>query len=218
VYIATGGLNTYGGKITGNIAQEAHSGGGVYAGGGIGFRGGEITGNIAQKAHSGGGVYIAGGEFWDPGASGILVIEGNIACGADSGGGVYVAGGTFNPRGTIRGNFTPGWGYNCGVYVKSTSGEAFKMEHDAKVTDDNIVFLCDGAVIYVSSLNVLPGEIIATIIHENPISEITPLLRAYNYVGYTGNFDKFQYGSLPGYIDSTPVPGAGGDMYALYKE
>jgi hypothetical protein len=220
VYVA-GGLSTYGGEITGNIAQEARSGGGIYAVSGVSVRGGEITDNIAKGAHSGGGVYIAGGEFWEPAAYGILVIEGNTARGADSGGGAYVAGGVFNPRGTIRGNLTPGRGYNCGVYVESTAQKAFTMEFDAKMADDNIVFLADGATIYVSSLrNVSSGDIIATIIHENPTSGITPLLRAYNNAGYTANFDKFEYGIGPGYIDPTPIQGTGGDTdcYALYKE
>jgi hypothetical protein len=221
VYIAAmGGLTFYAGKITSNIAEEASSGGGIYTSGGVSFIGGEIKENIAQGADSGGGVYIIGGQFWDPPASGTIVIEENIASGADSGGGAYVAGGIFNPRGTIRGNTTPGIsGYDYGVYVKSSSGEAFTMEFDAKVADDNIVFLSSGAVIYISGLRVSPGEIIATIIHESPISGTTPLLRAHN--SRKDDFDKFQYIPHIPPIYVTPVQGTGGDTlywYGIYTE
>jgi hypothetical protein len=218
VYVADEHFNFFGGEITGNIAQETDSGGGVYvAGGEFLFYRGDLKGNTAYGADSGGGVYVAGGTFSDNKIPATMVIEGNIAYGADSGGGAYVAGGTFNPRGTIRGNTTPGMNYNCGVYVKSTSDSAFQMIHDAKVADDNMVFLSSGAVIHFANLYVSPGEIIATIIHENPISGITRLLRTYTI--YKDDLNKFQYGIASGSI--TPVQGTSMEAsywYGIYKE
>jgi hypothetical protein len=218
VYVASGGLNFFGGAIKDNVAQEVHSGGGVYVVGGVQYYGGELKGNIAQEAYSGGGVYMAGGNFSDSAAYGLTVIEGNIAYEAYSGGGVYVAAGGFNPRGKIRGNFTPGMGYNCGVYVKSTANGAFTMEYDAKVANDNLVFLSDGAMIYVGSLRASSGDTVATIIHEAPVSGITALLRSYTEGTMISHIGKFQYGIPSGYIDSTPVLGGDGYYYGIYKE
>jgi hypothetical protein len=221
IYVAAGEFNFLRGEITSNIAQEAYSGGGVYiADGKFEHYEGDLKGNIAQEAHSGGGVYVAGGSFSNLTIPATLVIEGNTASGADSGGGAYIAGGFFNPRGEIRGNFTPGMGYNCGVYVKSTSYDAFYMIHDAKVADDNLVFLSSGAMIHCSTLYASAGETVATIIHENPIDGITRLLWTYGLTAMNDHINKFHYAISPGYIDSTAVQGTGGDTYwyGIYKE
>ena len=104
VYVSSGTFNMYGGSITGNKAQDAQGGGGVYVYSGSGtfnMYGGSITGNRATG--DGGGVYKSGSNssFNMYGGS----ITGNTA--NSYGGGVYVDGGGFTMSGgTIGGTKT----------------------------------------------------------------------------------------------------------------
>jgi hypothetical protein len=225
VFSRGGQLN--GGTIAENTAWGNASGGGVCVANSRNFSvtAGAITGNIAQGAGSGGGVYVDDNGLFELGVtsgSHTTEVKDNIAYGADSGGGVYVAGWTrIYDLAEIQGNKTPTQGvYNCGVYVENTAPKAFEIDGSAKVTDDNIVFLAEDAVINFGRLRILDGEFSANIIHENPISGITRLLWTNDIRTVNGDYvNKFLYNGSSGKI--TPEQGTGGDAsywYGIYTE
>jgi hypothetical protein len=207
------------GEITHNIARETDSGGGVYAAGSLSLTGGALMYNTACKTYSGGGVYVADGGsiFNDPGIQ-MMGLRNNTAYGGDSGGGLYVADGGRSSfqNAEIQGNTTPdimqSKNYNCGVYVKSTLKGAFGIYLGTKVGSDNIVFLSNGATIWLWHPSA-PGGIIAIIKHENllPGTLLFRAERAEDLVYCTMYFD---YGG-PGYITTT---GADWEWYGTYTE
>jgi hypothetical protein len=115
-------FHMYNGTITGNIAEGADSGGGIYnRENDITIHAGSISENEARGINSGGGAYI-GGQLH---LLGTAAIVDNIALEAGSGGGIYIAGRGYSfcfvfNHGTIQGNKALYRGSN--VNTKSANG------------------------------------------------------------------------------------------------
>jgi hypothetical protein len=218
-----GSLKMNSGVIKNNVAEGKQSGGGLYINEPSFYSYNSISGSIkGNKAlwssgtdadsGSGGAVYTNGGytQIYST-IGGTKPEDANTALvGAN---GVYIVNGELYFSGIITGNTAMNTN-NYGVYVKSSAFRAFSMLYDAKVTHDNKVFLYPGVTINIESGSITGPSPVANIICDNPINNVTKILRGDSTNAINKTKDLFWYDDLPMII--TPNQ-EGGNHYGYYN-